>query len=92
MGVLWDMTKDESNVRAHGLSLAEGISLLGDPLGRSRPDPDHSVGEARFIRLGRTTGGLLATVAYSDHGDQVRIISVRRATRHERRAYERDVD
>ena len=50
----WDPNKAESNRRKHGVSFEEASSAFGDPLSRTVPDPDHSVGEARFVLLGVT--------------------------------------
>jgi uncharacterized protein len=52
------------------------------------PDPEHSVGEARFVLLGLSYRGRLVVVAHADAGDSLRIISARLATRAERKHYE----
>jgi hypothetical protein len=54
------------------------------------PDPDHSVGEARFILVGLTSQGRLVVVAHVETADSNRIISARPATKAERRSYEED--
>jgi hypothetical protein len=45
----WDPEKADSNVKKHGVTFAEAATAFGDPLSVTIPDPDHSVGEARFI-------------------------------------------
>ena len=59
-------------------------------VGRDIPtaDPDHSVGEERFITFGLTVSGRLLTVAHTESGDTIRIISARPVTADERRIYE----
>jgi uncharacterized protein len=55
------------------------------------PDPIHSIGEERFVLLGRTSRGRLVVVALTDRDidiPTVRIISARLADRGERHAYE----
>lgn len=89
MAVRWDPGKDEFNVRTHGVSLAEGAEALDDPLERTTPDPGHSISEVRYVCIGRSRSGSLLVVAYSEHGDEVRVISARAATRRERSSYER---
>ena len=51
-------------------------------------DPDHSVGELRWITFGLSNRRRLLAVAHTEEGDIIRIISARAATRPERRLYE----
>ena len=89
----WDPDKEVRNLRRHGLSLADGVPVLeGDPLAQSRPDL-HPDGD-RWQTVG-SAGGLLILfvvhtepVTWADGRDPGRIISVRRATSHERKAYQ----
>ena len=55
----------------------------------SRPDPDHSTEEDRYIMVGMSERSRLLMVAYAERGERVRIISARELTRTEREAYER---
>ncbi len=48
----WDDEKAESNLRKHQVSFAEAATVFGDPLARTFYDPDHSLGEDRFITIG----------------------------------------
>ena len=90
----WDPDKDALNRRSHqGLSLAAGVPVLeGDPLALSRPDP-HPDGD-RWQTVGSAGGIVVLFVVHTEpvgqeDGREVgRIISVRKATTHERRAYE----
>jgi uncharacterized DUF497 family protein len=55
------------------------------------PDPDHSVGEARFLIIGMSALGRVLVVSYTEvNADLVRIINARTATTHERKFYEED--
>jgi len=49
-------------------------------------DEREDYGEERSVLLGMT-GGQLLYVAYTERGDNIRIISARRATRHEQDIY-----
>jgi hypothetical protein len=51
-------------------------------------DPDHSVGEERFVTVGQSISGLLLVVYHTEQAGTIRIISARRATAHERKDYE----
>jgi uncharacterized protein len=83
----WDKTKDAANRRKHGLPLSLGASALADPLALSRLD-DHPDGE-RWNTVCQIENVLLFVVhTWADEADKGRIISVRKATKHERKAYE----
>lgn len=62
--------------------------MFADSLALTGSDPDHSIGEARWITFGESVRGRLLVVAHTDEGDMIRIISARLATRHEKRLYE----
>jgi len=62
--------------------------VFGDSLAVTVSDPDHSVGEERFITIGQSSSGRLLVVCHIEQGDTIRIISARRATAHERKDYE----
>jgi len=84
----WDPAKAESNLGKHGVSFPEAATAFGDPLSITVPDPDHSVGEARFILIGVTYGHRLVVVAHAESKESIRIISARAATAAERKSYE----
>jgi uncharacterized DUF497 family protein len=85
---IWDPEKDKANRRKHRLPLSIGEVGLADPLALSQPDP-HPDGD-RWNTLCQVGGTVLFVVhTWSDEGNEPgRIISVRKATSHERRAYE----
>jgi uncharacterized DUF497 family protein len=83
----WDKAKDTANRRKHGLPLSLGVFALADPLALSRLD-DHPDGE-RWNTVCQIENVLLFVVhTWADEADKGRIISVRKATKHERKAYE----
>jgi len=84
----WDPNKERRNKRAHGVGFQEATTVFGDPLAVTIADPEHSVGEERFITIGKTTSGQLLVVSHTEQGDTIRIISARRASAHERKDYE----
>jgi len=84
----WDSQKADSNRKKHGVSFQEAASVLGDALSITYYDPDHSVREHRFITMGMSRFGRVLLVAHTYRGDNVRIISARKATRKEQRYYE----
>lgn len=88
MHVEWDPAKAASNFRKHGVALEEAMTVLGDPLSITLPDPDHSREEDRFLLLGRSAAGRLLIVAITEREEAVRIISARPMTPRERRIHE----
>jgi uncharacterized protein len=86
----WDPVKAQSNLRKHKVSFEEAATALKDPLAATGSDPDHSVGEERFITFGVSESGRLLTVAHSEKDDTLRIISARVATKEERKIYEEE--
>ena len=84
----WDADKAAANLRKHGVSFDEAVTAFGDPLSVLLPDPDHSVGEERYLVLGMSTAGRLLVVAFVERPPRTRIISARLATRHERHDHE----
>lgn len=84
----WDADKAEANFRKHGVSFDEAVTAFGDPLSVLLRDPDHSVGEERYLVLGLSTKQRLLVVAFVEGPPRTRIISARLATRRERQDYE----
>ncbi len=84
----WDTAKAQSNIEKHGISFVEAMTVFGDPLEVTIPDPDHSVSEARFLSLGCSERGRLLVVAYTEREDRVRLITARQASPEERKRYE----
>jgi uncharacterized DUF497 family protein len=84
----WDDGKAQANLAKHGVSFEEAASVFGDPLALTFPDPDHSIGEKRWLTFGISCSRRLLVVAHAERGRSIRIISARRATRHERGIYE----
>ncbi len=88
MYVDWDPDKAKSNLAKHGVSFEEAAYALDDTLGATSMDPDHSVGEMRYITFGMSNKNRLLVVSHADDEDTVRVISAREATKYERQMYE----
>jgi uncharacterized protein len=84
--------KASDNLRKHGVSFMEAATVLSDPLSLTIPDPAHSIGEARWIDIGRSSMGRLLVVVYTEveteQATVVRIISARIPDSDERQVYE----
>ena len=84
----WDPDKALRNLWKHGISFEEAATVFGDALAATVLDPDHSELEFRFVTMGTSKEDRLLVVAHSDAGEDVRILSARAATAHERKRYE----
>jgi uncharacterized protein len=84
----WDENKAKSNLAKHAVSFAEATTVFSDPLSLTIPDPAHSQVEDRFIIIGSSYQRKLLVVVHTERGDNIRIISARRATKRERMNYE----
>jgi uncharacterized DUF497 family protein len=84
----WDPAKAADNLAKHGVSFEEAATVFRDALSQTGADPDHSIGEERFVTFGVSTGGRLLVVAHTERGDTIRIISAREAGPGERTIYE----
>ena len=84
----WDPHKAEINFRKHGISFDEAGSVFLDRLALSGLDPEHSVGESRYITFGTSSLNRLLSVSHTYRPGAIRIISARRVTRGERKLYE----
>jgi hypothetical protein len=71
------------------VAFEEAVSIFQDSLSATVRDPEHSVSEFRFLTLGRSVHGQLLVVSHSEIGEDIRIISARRATSRELKQYEK---
>jgi uncharacterized protein len=84
-GAEWDERKRLSNLIKHGIDFIRASKVFeGRILTVERRQ--HGSGEERFSVLGKTENVVLYVV-YTRRGDNLRIISARRAGRHERERY-----
>jgi uncharacterized protein len=84
----WDFSKASANLSKHGVAFEEAGSVFHDTLALTFPDPDHSVREGRQLTFGFSRDGRLLAVISAERRGGIRIISARKATRHERKIYE----
>jgi uncharacterized protein len=84
----WDDEKDQSNQQKHGIAFDEAKTVFNDPRSITIADEAHSDEEDRYLDLGISTRGRLVVVSYTERDSNIRIISCRRATKAERKAYE----
>ena len=86
----WDENKNQQNVKKHGLDFGDTEEMFSGLL-LLRPDTRKDYGESRSIGVG-TIRGRTAFVVFTERGPNIiRIISLRKATRRERKQYEKAI-
>jgi uncharacterized protein len=83
-----DPEKAKYNLRTHKVSFTEAATVFGDILSMTIADPDHSFEEKRLLIIGHSERNRLLIVSHVAEGERVRLISARRLTPSERKAYE----
>lgn len=86
MDYQWGPIKAKSNYQKHGIYFSDAAFVLEDDL--AIKIQDDSAEEERFVVLGRDAFGRILVVVYTWRGDDVRIISARKATPSECKRYE----
>lgn len=88
----WDENKNEINKRKHGISFETAREVFYDDDAVLFDDPDHSVGEERFLIIGMTESVkkiCIVSHCYRDADNVIRLISAREATKNEKNVYQR---
>ena len=84
----FDPAKAAANLKKHGVSFDEAVTVFNDPLSSTLPDDQHSEEENRFILVGRSSKQRLLFVVYTETDSRVRLIGARLVTAAEREQYE----
>jgi uncharacterized protein len=86
MAYQWDREKASDNFNKHGIDFADAVSVFSDDLAVTLTDERFE--EDRFITIGMDALGRVLVVVYTWRGNEIRLISARKAMRHERTQYE----
>ena len=81
----WDETKRQTNIRKHGIDFVD-TPLVFDGVTVTIEDTRYDYGEPRFLTLGLLKSHVIV-VAHTERGESIRIISARKATKHESELY-----
>ena len=84
----WDDAKAAANFRKHGVTFEQAAYAFRDPFAVEWIDASAVYGEERVILLGMS-GSQILSVVYTERCERLRIISARRATKHEKDNYYR---
>lgn len=90
MKITWDPAKAESNFRKHKIRFSDAEAVLFDPMALTIED-ETTESEQRFVSVGAHALNRVVVVVYTYRGEDIRLISARRATRRERKAYEEGI-
>ena len=84
---IWDEKKNLINFKKHGIDFNDAIRAWYDPDRLDFFDEEHSSDEIRWVFLGAAAGVVLFVVETEPEENTVRIISARRALKHEQETY-----
>ena len=87
----WDEVKRKENLRKRGLDFLDAPTLFSGPV-LTQLDTREDYGEPRWVRIG-ILEVICVVVAFTERsdGDVIRIISMRKALSHERKAFEKTI-
>lgn len=87
----WDERKNNANIRKRGIDFVDAIEVFNHPT-LTRLDTRYDYGEDRWISIGITRNRTVVVVyTERDGGETVRIISIRKALKHERKKYKESI-
>ena len=90
MNYEWNTAKAIENRRRHGIAFADAIAAVEDPNRLEEIDDRFEYGEERTRVIGMAIHNILFVITTTRGDDTCRIISARRATRHEQERYYTD--
>ena len=83
----WDEEKNTENIRKHGLDFADAWQIFDAPM-LTALDTKENYGEDRFIGIGFLKNVIVVIVYTEPEEETTRIISLRKALKHEREQFE----
>jgi uncharacterized DUF497 family protein len=84
----FDPKKAAANLKKHGVSFTEAMTVFNDSLAATGPDELHSEDEERLITVGESARQRILFVVHTYHEYTIRLISARPATASEKKEYE----
>ena len=81
----WDQRKRQANLKKHGFDFTDAEQVF-DGVTFTYEDDRIAYGEQRFVTLG-SLNGTLVSILHTEQADHIRVISMRKATKHEREIY-----
>ena len=81
----WDEKKRKLNLAKHGIDFDDAAAIFDGPL-VTVEDRREDYGERRYVALG-FLADVIVSLTYTVRGDRIRIISIRKALKHETRFF-----
>ncbi len=85
MQFTWDEKKRRANILKHGFDFVDAVEVF-EGITFTLEDDRFNYGEERFVTLGLLKGTIVV-IAHNEKGDEIRLISMRKATKHEQKIY-----
>ena len=89
----WDRKKENINIKKHGITFEQASYVFTDPFALNLYDEEHSEDEDRWILLGKSLNETILLIVHTfrdrEGQEMVRIISARKATTQEKKAYQK---
>ncbi len=91
MNFEWDENKNSENIRKHGIDFRDVVDMFSHPM-LTRLDTRRDYGEDRWVGVG-LLNNIVAVTVYIEWDDEetIRIISARKAMRHESKEYHKRI-
>lgn len=86
MKLEWDNNKNEANIKQHGIDFQDAVLIFEHPM-LVKPDTRKDYGENRSVGLGLLFE-VIVVIVFTKRGDAIRVISIRRANKNERKIYQ----
>jgi uncharacterized DUF497 family protein len=86
----FDPTKRAANLKKHGFDLADARQVIESGQTVTFEDRRFDYGEGRFVTLG-PLGDLLVVIVTAETDEHIRVISMRKADRHEQAIYRKNL-
>ena len=90
MTLEWDDAKNQANIRNHRIDFADVPPLFDGPM-VVKLDTRRNYGEERFIGVGLLHNAVILVVFVEKRQTTIRIISARKATKHERERFQEEI-
>lgn len=87
----WDEQKNEANIRTHGIDFNDASDIFNKHM-LIKMDNRKDYGEKRWIGLGLLEGVVIVIVYTMRNHNILRIISIRKANRNERKIYQKSIE
>ena len=87
----FDPAKQATNLKKHGFDIADAQEVIESGMTVTFEDRRFDYGEERFVTLG-PLGAVLVAIVAAETEDHVRVISMRKADRHEQALYRENLN